>query len=248
LTPAMAYPAHPMMMGYPHAYAPAYPQPTATTHQAPSASGVQTAQPTSAIEQPTAVVSAAGATAPLVTAAGIAAATIASSSPIQAAPAALSNVAVAPPTAPVREEATTYNPLQEIVSAARRRLAIERPVTILVMSVEGERHAAATVQALDRMLGKHGETLQAALSEEMRTRVGLTAAVESLSGAVDFLVFNAGRAGPESAELSAVSDLTVLVATDDLEDPRVDDIAELIGEAESFIVSASSAQPVSAML
>lgn len=232
---AVSYVPHPMMMGYPQMY--------------PQAAGVVAPS-----------VVAPGVVAPGVVAPGIAPAPATMGSMMQMPAAPIPTAAAAVPlpnetpvqttmtnaVAPVADAVPTYNPLREIVAAARRRLAVERPVTILVLSVEGEAHANTTLQALDRLLGKHGVTLPATLETEMRTPVGLTAAIESLSGSIDFLVFNAGRATVESAKLASLSDLTVLVATDDLEDPRVDAIAELIDTAESFIVSGSSAEQVSA--
>jgi polysaccharide biosynthesis transport protein len=233
--PAVGYLPHPMMMGYPHMY----PQPAGVIP------GVAPMAPM--MQMPAAPMAEVQGSAPVTAHASMPANMAAAVAPVAAAVAATA-ASAQPPSPPKAEglgDVVEYNPLSEIVAAARRRLAVERPVTLLVLSVESEAHAKATVQALNRFLGKHGVTLPAALETEMRTPVGLTAAIESLSGSIDFLIFNAGKATAGTAKLASVSDLTVLVATDDLDDPRVDAIAELIDEAESFIVSASSAQMVS---
>ncbi|MFM9973996.1 MAG: GumC family protein, partial [Beijerinckiaceae bacterium] len=133
-----------------------------------------------------------------------------------------------------------YNPLLEIAEVAQTTLLKGRPVSILVFSVEGAAHAATTVDALERILNAKGPALAAVLEHDLITPAGLAAATRSLAGAMDYVIFNGGLVSPESQALCGVTSLAVLVASDDLEDARVDAAAAILNGADYFIVSAES--------
>jgi uncharacterized protein involved in exopolysaccharide biosynthesis len=145
---------------------------------------------------------------------------------------------------PSLAEIDTYNPLQEIVDIAKQSLINGRPVSILVLSVEGVRQGAGTVFALEQLLSKNGPALAAVLEPELITSSGLKAAAGSLHGAMDYVVFNGGKVSEQSRGLYDAVNLVVLVASNDLEDPRVDAAEQFLEGSDYFIVSEEPARPL----
>jgi hypothetical protein len=145
---------------------------------------------------------------------------------------------------PPLTEIDAYNPLQEIAEAAKMSLANGRPVSILVLSVESALQCSGTVGALEQMLSKSGPALAAVLEPELMTKTGLLAATASVKDAMDFVIFNGGKVSERSRNLFDAVNLVVLVASDDLEDPRVDAAEEFLGGSDYFIVSEEPARPL----
>jgi uncharacterized protein involved in exopolysaccharide biosynthesis len=141
-------------------------------------------------------------------------------------------------------ELDIYNPLQEIADVAKANLKQSKPVSILVLSVENAEHGAGTVQALEKILSKNGPAIAAVLEAELITSAGLKAAADSLAGAMDYVVFNGGKVTELSQHLFGAVNFVVLVASDDLEDPRVDAAEVHLAGSDYFIVSQESAQPL----
>jgi polysaccharide biosynthesis transport protein len=133
-----------------------------------------------------------------------------------------------------------YNPLLEITDAAQSAQISGRPVSIIVLSVEGAAHAAGTVRALEHILGSQGRALAAVLEPELITPAGLLAATKSLAEAMDYVIFNGGLVSAQSHALCGAASLAVLVASDDLEDSRVDAAAAFLNGMDYFIISAES--------
>jgi uncharacterized protein involved in exopolysaccharide biosynthesis len=136
---------------------------------------------------------------------------------------------------------TSDNPLFEIAEEARAALIRGRPVSILVLSVEGAAHAAGTVRALDAILKRQGPSLVAALDPAQITPQGLSAAAKSLAGNHDYVVFNGGMANSVAAGLSASTTLTVLVASDSPNDAQLDAAEAALEGCNYFIIGAVSA-------
>jgi uncharacterized protein involved in exopolysaccharide biosynthesis len=141
-------------------------------------------------------------------------------------------------------EIDIYNPLQEIADVAKANLSHGKPVSILALSVENAEHSAGTVQALEKILSKNGPAIAAVLEAELITSAGLKAATDSLAGAMDYVVFNGGKVTESSRHLFDAVSLVVLVASDDLEDPRVDAAEVHLAGSDYFIVSQESAKPL----
>jgi uncharacterized protein involved in exopolysaccharide biosynthesis len=134
-------------------------------------------------------------------------------------------------------ELDIYNPLQEIAAVAKTNLKENKPVSILVLSVENTEHSAGTVQALEKILSKNGPAIAAVLEAELITSAGLKAAADSLAGAMDYVVFNGGKVTESSRHLFGAVNFVVLVASDDLEDKRVDEAEVHLAGSDYFIVS-----------
>ncbi len=134
------------------------------------------------------------------------------------------------------------NPLFEIAEEAEAALIRGRPVSILVLSVDNAGHAAGTVRALQAILKNNGPSLVAVLDPSQITPQGLTAATKSLAGNHDYVVFNGGAADSITAGLSRTTTLTVLVASDDRDDQRLDSAEAILSGCNYFIVAAQSAQ------
>jgi uncharacterized protein involved in exopolysaccharide biosynthesis len=139
-------------------------------------------------------------------------------------------------------EIDIYNPLQEIADVAKANLQRTKPVSILVLSVENAEHSAGTVQALEKILSTNGPAIAAVLEAELITSAGLKAAADSLAGAMDYVIFNGGKVTESSRHLFAAVNLVVLVASDDLEDPRVDAAEVHLSGSDYFIVSQETAK------
>ena len=135
----------------------------------------------------------------------------------------------------------TDNPLFELADEAQASLMRGRPVSILVLSVESAEHAAPTIKALEAILAARGRCLQATLDPSEITPAGLTAAARSLAGHHDYVLFNGGVVGGASANLSHATTLTVLVASEDLDDPRVDAASRVLFGCGYIIVGEESA-------
>jgi polysaccharide biosynthesis transport protein len=133
------------------------------------------------------------------------------------------------------------NPLFEIADEAEAALIRGRPVSILILSVEGADRASGTVRALEAILKGRGTALSAVLEATKITPEGLVAAAKSLAGQHDYVIFNGGAANDAAAALTASATLTVLVAEDGGNDDRFLAAEQALGNASYFIVAANSA-------
>jgi uncharacterized protein involved in exopolysaccharide biosynthesis len=137
--------------------------------------------------------------------------------------------------------AETDNPLFELADDAEASLVRGRPVSILVISVASADHATPTIKALEAILAARGTCLHATLDPSEITPAGLKAATKSLAGHHDYVLFNGGVVGAETAKLSHATTLTVLVASEDLDDPRVDDASLALSGCDYVIVGEEAA-------
>jgi uncharacterized protein involved in exopolysaccharide biosynthesis len=144
--------------------------------------------------------------------------------------------------APSMTSGDSYDPLMEIGEEARAALIRGRPVSILVLSVHGVDHAQGIGLSLERVLASYGPTLLASLDPDRITPSDLLQSAKGLAGSHDYVVFNGGLVTQKSSALSRSTTLTVLVASDDLEDARVDQASHALKGCNYFIVSASDAK------
>jgi len=142
--------------------------------------------------------------------------------------------------------ARSDNPLFEVAAEAEALLVSGRPVSILFLSVASAEHAAPTVTALEAILAARGPCLQATLDPSAITSAGLAAAARSLAGQHDYVLFNGGGVGPQSAMLSRATRLTILVASEDLDDPRIDLASRSLSGCNYFIIGEEAAAELTA--
>jgi len=162
----------------------------------------------------------------------------------------------APPLAPTTEDVARMgadvvaspasfdeaNPLVEVAEEAEAALIRGRPVSILILSIESARHAWPTATALEKILLRRGSvTIAGADAEDLRPDE-FKAVLRACAGEKDYVLVNAGLIGPRSAALSRTATLTVLVASDNILDPRVDDAGHLLPGCNYFIVGAEAAE------
>jgi uncharacterized protein involved in exopolysaccharide biosynthesis len=141
---------------------------------------------------------------------------------------------------PLLTEIDPYDPLLEIAEAAKAAKVAGRPVSILLLSVESVEHSSGTMRALESVLSRTGPAIATDLQPHLITKAGLGAAANSLAGHMDYVLFNGGKVSAQSRGLYEAVTLVVLVASDDLEDPRVDTAEEFLSGSDYFIVSAEA--------
>jgi len=137
------------------------------------------------------------------------------------------------------------DPLIEVADEAEAALIRGRPVSILVLSIESERHAAPTAAALRRILDERGAAV-AQMRERPSTASELSALVRGAAEPKDYVIANAGAVGPGAGAMSRAATLTVLVASDDLDDERTDEAARKLAGCDYFIVGARAAAEIAA--
>jgi G-rich domain on putative tyrosine kinase len=144
--------------------------------------------------------------------------------------------------APSMASADVYDPLMEVGEEASAALVRGRPVSVLVLSVHSADHAQGVGRSLEHILATYGPTLVASLDPDHITPSDLIQAAKGLANSHDYVVFNGGLVTQKSSALSRSTTLTVLVASEDLEDPRVDQASHALRGCNYFIVSASTAR------
>ncbi|MCA3565639.1 MAG: lipopolysaccharide biosynthesis protein [Methylocystis sp.] len=133
------------------------------------------------------------------------------------------------------------NPLFELADKAAALLAHGRPVSILVLSVASAEHSALMVAALEAVLATRGPCLHATLDPGEITPAGLRATANSLAEHHHFVLFNGGVVGAASAALARAATLTLLAASEDLDDPRVGEAGEMLAGCDYVIIGEESA-------
>jgi polysaccharide biosynthesis transport protein len=133
-----------------------------------------------------------------------------------------------------------YDPLVEVADEAQAALVRGRPVSILVVGVEGGAFAAGTMQKLESILSRRGPTAKLSVDPHQIQAPDLSVAIRGLGGSYDYVLALGGAISSQTAALSRTLTLTVLVASDDLEDPQTDRAKAMLPGCNYFIVSASA--------
>ncbi|MGL4637754.1 MAG: GumC family protein [Beijerinckiaceae bacterium] len=139
------------------------------------------------------------------------------------------------------DEDDSYDPLVEVADEAQAALIRGRPVSILVVGVEGGAFAQPTMRKLEQILSSRGPVAQLSIDPMQVQSHELSAAIKGLGGNYDYALALGGAVSGATAMLSRAVTLTVLVASADLEDPRTDKATAMLPGCNYFIVSAVSA-------
>ncbi len=129
------------------------------------------------------------------------------------------------------------HPLMEVVEEIEAAMIRGRPVSVLVLSVEGVAHAAPTAALLERMLLQRGLSA-GTIAELPATAQEVKALVNGADRHMDCLILNAGLATTGAGAMARVATLAILVASADLEDTRTDEAGRLLAGCGYFIVDA----------
>ncbi len=133
-----------------------------------------------------------------------------------------------------------YDPLMEVADEAQAALIRGRPVSILVVAVEGGNFAMGTMRKLESILSRRGPTAKLSIDPHQIKAQDLSTAIKGLGGSYDYALALGGVMTDGTAALSRALTLTVLVASDDLEDPRTDNAKAMLPGCNYFIVSAGA--------
>jgi polysaccharide biosynthesis transport protein len=144
------------------------------------------------------------------------------------------------------ESAGGYDALGEIAEAADAAKMRGRPVGILVLSALDASFAEGSAQALVRKLAALGSVQHMALDASARSAASIADIIRGLSGQHDFVVVNGGAADGRSADLAKSAVLTVLVAPEDVLDPRIDEASRNLAGCNYFIVGPAARVATSA--
>ncbi len=129
------------------------------------------------------------------------------------------------------------HPLQEVVEEIEAAMIRGRPVSVLILSVEGVAHAAPTAALLERMLLQRGLSA-GTIAELPATAQEVKALVNGADRHMDCLILNAGLASTGAGAMARAATLAILVASADLEDTRTDEAGRLLAGCGYFIVDA----------
>ncbi len=125
--------------------------------------------------------------------------------------------------------------LREVVEEIEGAMIRGRPVSVLVLSVEGVRHAAPTAALLERMLLQRGLSA-GTIAELPTTALELKALVRGADRHIDCLILNGGLISAEAGPMARAATLTILVASDDLADTRTEQAGRILSGCGYFIV------------
>ncbi len=159
-------------------------------------------------------------------------------SPPLAAPKAVSVQAetpLAPP--PPMDSASGYDPVSEIAEEAQAMTIRGRPVSLLVTGIAGGNFLKGSVQRLERALAHNGRTLVLKLAADL-TPEGVVMAVKDAGRDYAFVIVDGGAVHAGTPALSRATTLTVLVASDDLEDKRTEIASQWLQGCNYFIIGA----------
>jgi uncharacterized protein involved in exopolysaccharide biosynthesis len=140
------------------------------------------------------------------------------------------------------DDSEAYDPLVEIADEARLALVRGRPVAILVLSSVDRAFATATALKLEAALARRGSVQLVKLESTAMTPSGIQQTARAM-GHVDYVVMLAGSVEAGAAALAHAAGITVLVASDDIDDKRVDRATALLDGANYFIVNAVDTTP-----
>jgi hypothetical protein len=156
--------------------------------------------------------------------------------PIEAAPLDETPVALIADAPPLDGDGETYDALAEIADEAEASLIRGRPVSILVLSALDGSFAASVADALAHKLKTKSSVVHMAMDASTRTPDHVSGVVRNFSGTHDYVILSAGQADSHSAGLSRAAALTVLVAPEDILDPRGDAASQHLSGCNYFIM------------
>ncbi|MGL5114062.1 MAG: hypothetical protein ACRC7C_01945, partial [Beijerinckiaceae bacterium] len=149
--------------------------------------------------------------------------------------------------APPFDSDLTYDPLHEVADEAGLALLRGRPVSILLLGVAGSALTQGPLKALEMILGGRGPTITLSVNPASVTAEGMEAAARGLADTHEYVLVNGGEAGANAQRLSRAATLTVLVASDDLEDERVEQAARGLSGCNYFIINTVPVPQMSAL-
>lgn len=129
-----------------------------------------------------------------------------------------------------------YDPLFEIADEAGLALLRGRPVTVLLLGVDVGLVTGA-MQGLEAILAKRGPVLTLAIDAATVSAETLQRTVETVADTHSFVLVDGGVVRRQSAAMAELAEITVLVASDDLEDARVEAAAALLAGQSHYIVN-----------